>query len=245
DIVQFNNSQNSVKIWSVRSVDDTQERLRSDFEKYAIQYTPKQEGSKKKKDGQKIIELDKLTQFLASGRSEYLIQAINAKTELFDQPYQNLFTHDIKAEVIYLYWRMGMIADRLRQDRLAQLKEEDTDKVSSALLGVSGTYWIVYCTNKLVSSENKTIAAQLRLDKQKGDDFEGALEKYVAHALDMYFDVAIDTYDDETYGSVRSALRSPRFLQKFDQKLNNKLASKVKSIKLPSLSHAIKSAKAD
>ncbi|WP_374353090.1 AIPR family protein, partial [Chitinimonas sp.] len=31
DIVQFNNSQNAVKIWSVRSVDDTQVRLRSDF----------------------------------------------------------------------------------------------------------------------------------------------------------------------------------------------------------------------
>lgn len=241
DIVRYNNSQNAVKIWAVRSVDDTQERLRSDFSKNGISYAPKQEGARKNLNGKNIIDLDKLTQYLASTKVEYLIQAINAKTELFDQPYQNLFTHDIGAKSIYLNWRVGLVADELRQDRLDALKNGSTDRVSISLLGVSATYWIVFCAAKIIGTENKALDGALNLDKQLDVSFDNALKKYITAALDLYFDVAIDTYDEEQFGSVRSALRSPRFLQKFDQKVTNKLAGKIKQIKLPSLVSVLKS----
>ena len=243
DIVRYNNSQNAVKIWAVRSVDDTQERLRLDFDKENISYAPKQEGARKKNNGKDVIDLDKLTQFLASTKSDYLIQAINAKTELFDQPYQNIFTHDISAGFVYLYWRVGAVADEVRKNRLDALKSKGTDKVSIALLGVSATYWIVYCASKIILAENKSIDTVLSLGKQKDISFGNALSKYVLAALDFYFDVAIDTYDEDSFGSVRSALRSPKFLQKFDQKANNKLAGKVSLMKLPNLSSVLKSIK--
>lgn len=243
DIVRYNNSQNAVKIWAVRSVDDTQERLRSEFLENSITYAPKQAGTKQRRDGQKIIELDKLTQYLASTNGDYLIQAINAKTELFDQPYQNIFTHDISPAYVYLYWRIGILADSSRQDRISKLKEDQVDKISSSLLGVSGSYWIIFCAAKLISAENKSLATQLKLKKQLTEEFESALKKYVHSALDFYFDIAIDTYDEETFGTVRSALRSPKFLQKFEQKFNNKLASKIKQYKLPALAHTLKSIK--
>lgn len=241
DIVRFNNSQNAVKIWAVRSVDDTQEHLRTEFEKFKIQYAPKREGTKSKRDPNRIIELDKLTQFLASARHEFLIQAINSKTELFDQPYQKLFDHNTRAAPIHLSWRTGILSDEIRQERAGSLKSGG-DKISNALLGVSGTYWIIYCTNKLINAANPTLYSQLDLQKQLSPEFDGALKKYTLAAIDMYFDTAIDTYDEDEFGSVRSALRSQRFLQKFDQKINNKLAGKIKSLKLPQLASALKSA---
>jgi hypothetical protein len=243
DIVRYNNSQNAVKIWAVRSVDDTQERLRAEFRKSGISYAPKQEGARKKANEKDSIDLDKLTQYLASTKIEYLILAINAKTELFDQPYQNIFTHDISASYVYLCWRIGVTSDDIRKSRLDTIKKDNPDKISIALLGVSATYWIVYCAAKIINAENKSVDSILSLPKQLDKNFDSALSKYIIAALDFYFDVAIDTYDEETFGSVRSALRSPRFLQKFDQKANNKLAGKIKSLKLPSLSAALKSIK--
>jgi AIPR protein len=241
DIVQFNNSQNAVKIWAVRSVDDIQERLRVEFDGIGISYAPKQEGKKKRKDDIKIIELDKLTQFLASTHGEYLIQAINNKTELFDQPYQNIFMHNIKTSKVYFYWRVGVLADAARINRLQDLKSEN-DRISNSFLGVSGTYWIIYCCSRLIGNLNKTFESILDVERQISKEFEGALLKYVEAALDIYFDAASDTYDENEYGSVRSALRSPRFFQNFERKLSNKLASRAKLLRLPQLSAAIKSA---
>lgn len=50
EIVRFNNSQNTVKIWTVRAVDDIQEHLRKEIEKVGLIYAPKQAGSRTRKD---------------------------------------------------------------------------------------------------------------------------------------------------------------------------------------------------
>ena len=86
-------------------------------------------------------------------------------------------------------------------------------------------------------------AHQLDLSKQISPEFNNALKKYISAALDIYFDTAIDTYDEEEFGSVRSALRSQKFLQKFDKKLNNKIAGKIKSLKLPGLVNVLRTIK--
>lgn len=44
DIVRYNNTQNAVRIWSVRAADDLQQTLRSEFKAVGIDYAPKQEG---------------------------------------------------------------------------------------------------------------------------------------------------------------------------------------------------------
>lgn len=243
DIVRFNNSQNAVKIWAVRSVDETQERLRSDFDKIGIKYAPKQEGSKKKRDAGNIIELDKLTQYLAASHVEYLIQSINNKAELFDQPYQKLYPHDARASDIFLAWKIGTISDEVRQDWVAQRKQSTGfDKQSSALLGVSGTHWIAYCCHKIIDALNKSDIGKIPIEKINTSEMNSVITKYAAEALDIYFDIAIDTYDEHEYGSIRSALRSPRFLEKFNLKLQNKL-QRVAGKRLPKLLHASKSSR--
>lgn len=77
EIVRYNNSQNAVKIWTVGAADDIQEQLRKEFSSAGINYAPKQEGSRKKKN-QSIIELDKVTQYLASSNISFKLSIIRA-----------------------------------------------------------------------------------------------------------------------------------------------------------------------
>jgi hypothetical protein len=50
DIVRYNNSQNAVRIWSVRSADNVQKVLREKFEQIGVSYAPKMAGARRKKD---------------------------------------------------------------------------------------------------------------------------------------------------------------------------------------------------
>ena len=129
DIVRYNNTQNAVRIWSVRAADDLQQTLMSDFKSVQIDYAPKQEGSRRKKD-LRTIELDKVTQFLASSHNEFLIQAIANKGELFDQPYQKLFYKGVPATEVYLSW-LGSV-DGFDQDEACG----DCDDGCEILLGL-------------------------------------------------------------------------------------------------------------
>ena len=78
----------------------------------------------------------------------------------------------------------------------------------------------------------------------KADSYRGALRKYVELAIDLYFDLASDTYDPTEFGSPRRAMRSAKFLQRIAQKLDNKIISlKGKKTKLPDLEAAVRSTK--
>ena len=73
---------------------------------------------------------------------------------------------------------------------------------------------------------------QVTLTKMNTDQFKNALNKYVEAAIDIFYDTAIDTYDEE-YGSFKSTLRSSKFLQKFDSKVNNKITRMLSEKKKP------------
>ena len=117
--------------------DNIQNQLRAEFEKCGISYAPKQEGTRKKRSIS-IIELDKVTQFLASHEQSYLIQAINNKSELFDEPYQKIFKQGIKARTVYLAWLIGSLADLARQERLKALKAKEALIYSADLFPLRG-----------------------------------------------------------------------------------------------------------
>ncbi|MBX5171395.1 AIPR family protein [Rhizobium sp. NZLR1b] len=219
DIVRYNNSQNAVRIWSVRAADDLQKILRAEFKAVAIDYAPKQEGSRRKKDPS-TIELDKVTQYLASTENEYLIQAIANKGELFDQPYQKLFYKGIKAPNVYISWLIGGAADAERQNLLNGLNGDP----NGGLLGVTSSYWIVYCTYKMLLKFTNIESPHFTLARMQSRDFQAALKKYVTKATDIFYDAAVDTYDRDEYGSFKSTLRSSKFLQKMDGKLNARIA---------------------
>jgi hypothetical protein len=237
EIVRYNNSQNAVKIWTVRAVDDIQESLRREFNRVGIQYAPKQEGSRKKKNSS-IIELDKVAQFLASSEQQFLIQAIDNKSELFDQPYQKIFKRGMKATIVYLAWLIGGLADQERQKLVDGL---GTDP-NSSLLGVTSDYWIIYCTYKIIGKMTDAHAASITLEKMKLVEFTNALTKYVVEAASMFYDAAVDTYDRDEYGSFKSTLRSTKFLLKIDSKLNSRI-TKLKPKSLPDLGAVCRSAK--
>jgi AIPR protein len=237
EIVRYNNSQNAVKIWTVRAADDIQEQLRKEFSSAGITYAPKQEGSRKKKNPS-IIELDKVTQYLASSEQKYIIQAIDNKSELFDEPYQKLFKKGIKASTVYLAWLTGSLADSERQKLVDGLGSDP----NASLLGVTSGYWIVYCTYKILAKFSDINSPHLSLPKMKTNDFNGALKKYIIRAASMFYDAAVDTYDRDEYGSFKSTLRSAKFLQKIDSKINSRIV-KLGPKSLPDLVSVYKSAK--
>jgi hypothetical protein len=150
EIVRYNNSQNAVKIWTVRAADDIQERLRRELAKIDVVYAPKQEGSRKKKS-KDTIELDKVTQYIASSERPFLLQAIDAKTELFDEPYQKIYKRDIKPETVYLAWLAGRLAEDERVTLLNILRSGADP--NAGLLGVAATYWIIFCSYKSPSGD--------------------------------------------------------------------------------------------
>jgi hypothetical protein len=245
DIVRFNNTQNAVRIWTVRAADKIQEALRNSFLKIGVDYAPKPEGSRSQPKGDKVISLDRIAQFLAARNSNTLIAAVKEKSELFDRYYPDVFAHGISAEDVYLTWQLGVLADSARQERLDDLtRQKDNDKTLTALLGVAGTYWTVFCASKFVQDLNQQ-PMKLTLQTMDADAFRNALRKYVSRGLDEYISISIDTYEVDEYRSVRSALRSPRFLQKFVQKLANKTAVIKKEKKtLPQLDGALQAGKA-
>lgn len=235
EIIRYNNSQNSVKIWTVRAVDEIQERLRQEFAKLGISYAPKQSGSRRKKESA-IIELDKVTQYLASAEQDYLIQAINNKSELFDQPYQRLFGRDTKATDVYLAWLVGNLAEEERKKLFTAVKDDE----SASLLGVASSYWIIFSAYKIISNQDSFRKDSISLEKMVTEDFKNSLRKYAIKATEIFYEAAIDTYEREEYGSIKSCFRSSKFLQKISAKLGMK-ASKLKG--LPNLTGAAKSAK--
>jgi len=179
-----------------------------------------------------------VTQYLASSEQRYLIQAIDNKSELFDEPYQKLFRKGIKASVIYLAWLIGNLADTERQKVIDGLGDDP----NASLLGVTSGYWIIYCTYKILAKLCDLNAPQLTLHRMKTQEFRNALTKYVSRAVSMFYDAAVDTYDRDEYGSFKSTLRSAKFLQKIDSKFNNRIL-KLETKSLPDLVAVCKSAK--
>ncbi|AYG67103.1 MULTISPECIES: AIPR family protein [unclassified Rhizobium] len=237
DIVRYNNSQNAVRIWSVRAADDLQQTLRAEFKAVGIDYAPKQVGSRRRKD-LKTIELDKVTQFLASTQNEFLIQAIANKGELFDQPYQKLFYKGIPASEVYLSWLVGKIADEERQLTLKELGEDE----NSGLLGVTSAYWNIFSVYKLFEKAPAWKSPHVTLQKMQASEFNNAVRKYVKKAVELYYDAALDTYDRDEYGSFKSALRSSKFLQKMEGKIKIRV-TRVAPKSLPDLVNVCKSIK--
>ncbi|HEY0621496.1 AIPR family protein [Sphingomonas sp.] len=235
DIVRYNNSQNAVRIWSVRSADNIQKSLRKDFQSIGVSYAPKLEGARRRKD-MAIIELDKVAQFLASGYPEYLIPAIANKGELFDEPYQTIFFKGITAKDVYLAWLVGNLAEAKRLKLQSDLKDDD----NSGLLGVTSTYWISYAARKLIEKRNDFASKVITLECMTRKEFKSALEKYIDASAEAFWDAAVDAYDED-FGSFKSALRSSAFFKKVDSKLSLRITKILSRKEVPELKQVCKS----
>ena len=237
DIVRYNNSQNAVRIWSVRSADNIQKALRKSFESIGVNYAPKLEGARRKRDLD-IVELDKVTQYIAATQSEFLIQAIANKGALFDQPYQKPYPKGVKAQDVYLAWLIGNIADEKRADLFESLEDDE----NAQLLGVTSTYWISYVTKKIIDKRRAFSAEKISLECMKSKEFNNALGKHVQMAAEMFFDAAVDSYDRDDYGSFKATLRSSKFLTKIDSKIGLRI-SRIKGNQVPDLKAVCRSLK--
>lgn len=239
EIVRYNNSQNAIKIWTVRAVDDIQGRLRKELKKIGVDYAPKQAGARKK-HSENNIELDKITQYLASSKRDFLTQAVNNKSELFDEPYQKLYRRDIKAEEIYLAWTIGNMAEDERQALSDKLKANQ----DRHLIGVPSRYWIIYCVYKLLDEFSNIHSSSITLEKLILPEVKNTLRKYVIEAADLFYDIAVDTYEKDAFGTYKSAFRSQRFLEKVESKLDRRIVRLGEGKKkLPALERVAKSAK--
>jgi hypothetical protein len=203
----------------VRAVDDIQNQLCREFAASNINYAPKQEGARKTRNPS-IIELDKVTQYLAASQESFLLQAIDNKGELFDQPYQKLFRRRIKAPEVYLTWLTGNFADEERQRLVDGLGND----ANSGLLGVASCYWIIYCAYKLMERLSHVRSAHITSERIITMEFSNVLRKYAKMAATMFYDAAVDTYDRDEYGSFKSTLRSAKFLQRINSNINSRIA---------------------
>lgn len=236
DVVRFNNSQNAIKIWTVRAVDSTQEKLRSAFNKIGIDYAPKQSGSRKRKSG-KIIELDRVAQFLAAQNPALLIQAINNKGELFDQPYSEIFYPNIEAKTVLLAWLLGLACD---QARITQLNESEDDEESTGLFAVAATFWIIFIAYNIISKHSDLDSTHITLEKINTEPVKNYLAKIAETAVEIFYTQAVDTYGDgEEFGSYKSTLRSIKFLQKIEKKSDFKVRNLKRVQKLDNICKAI------
>lgn len=237
DIVRYNNSQNAVRIWSVRSADNIQKKLRKEFEAIGVIYAPKLEGARRKRDLD-IIELDKVAQYIAASQTEFLIQAIANKGALFDQPYQKLFPKGVKPQDVYLAWLIGNIADEKRAALYETLEEDE----NAQLLGVTSTYWISYVTKKIIDKRKAYSAEKISLACMKTAEFRSGLAKHVQHAAEMFFDAAVDSYDRDDYGSFKATLRSSKFLSKIDSKIGLRIG-RLRKGQVPDLKNVCRTLK--
>jgi hypothetical protein len=186
-------------------------------------YAPRPDNRRYRGKTERVIQLDRLAQFLASS-GDNLIEAVEAKSELFDRYYQDIFPHSLTPEAVYLAWQLGTVADEARQTRLGELRKQGAaDPVQTALLGVAGTYWIVHCASQILVALNQK-PYHFDLKQMDHANFRSATAKYVAAATDIFVELAIDGYDSEEYPTVRQALRSPKFAKKIQQKLSNRVA---------------------
>ena len=240
DVVRFNNSQNAIKIWTVRAVDATQERLRREIEVIGLKYAPKQSGSRQRRNTREIIELDRLAQFLAAQHSEFLIQAIDNKAELFDQPYSKIFYQGITAAIVLLAWQLGNICE---EKRIEELNSLGKNAPTAGLLAVTSTFWIVFTATKIIQKYSNTQSTYLTLERINTDTFRNALAKIVDTALEIYYLQAVDTYGDgKEFGTYKSTLRSTKFLQLLEPKIDFKVTQlgKLKSGKPAALENTAK-----
>lgn len=227
DVVRFNNSQNAIKIWTVRAVDGIQERLRRDFDKLGLNYAPKQAGSRRKRDTSKIVELDRLAQYLAAQQSNFLIQAIDNKAELFDKPYSELFYPQISSASILLAWSLGNICE---EKRIEQLEDLEENSPAAGLLSVTSTFWIIFVAYKILKKYSDLNSSHITVEKIHTPAFRVALAKQVDFAVEFYYLQAVDTYGDGTeFRTYKSALRSTKFLQLLEPKIDFKITQLGKS----------------
>lgn len=243
DVVRFNNSQNAIKIWTVRAVDSVQERLRREFETLRINYAPKQSGSRRKRDSSRIIELDRLAQYLAAQRNQFLIQAIDNKAELFDQPYSQLFYPQITSASILLAWQLGNICE---QKRIEQLEELGKKSHSAGLLAVTSTFWIIFVARKIIEKFSDLDSPHITVNRINSAAFRNALARIVDIAVEIYYLQAVDTYGNgNEFGTFKSTLRSSKFLQLLEPKIDFKVSqlSKLKTNKPSALENVAKNIK--
>lgn len=243
DIVRYNNTQNPVKLSAVRLLDPVQEALRQRFTAIAYKYAPKQEGARSPRSAHRI-ELDRITQYLASTSENTVLEAVSRKAELFDRHYKSLFPRSLRAEWVFLVWLLG---NQVEKERTALLEAQDdpNDPVMHAILGINGTPWSIFVANYLIEKVGLD-PTKLKLEKMTSKDFENALAKYARRAVELYSDIAINilTANEGTSGlaSPRNQIRVRTFLDKLKRTLSLRNA-KIASWKLPKLQAVIASVK--
>ncbi|MBO7752345.1 AIPR family protein [Burkholderia pseudomallei] len=232
DIVRYNNTQNPVKLSSVRLLDPIQEALRQSFEKIGYSYAPKQEGARLARNPKKI-ELDRVAQYLAAVSEDTILDAVRRKSDLFDRSYKVIFPRGLQAERVFLAW---LLAQEVERERIELLKANDggDDPVMKSILGIHGTPWGIYVASTLIDQCGSDLT-KLSLAKMDTVDFRNALAKYAKKAMELYSEIAVNivTSADEN-ANVRNEIRLRPFLDKLKRTLSLRMA-KSQSWKLPRL----------
>jgi len=115
NIVRFNNTQNSVKSFDLRSNDKVQSRLREEFEILSIEYVHRRRGSGR--SAAFAIHAEAIAQLLAAFHGEFNT-AIRRKADLFeeDSKYESIFSVSTTAAHVFLVQALADAIDKYKRD---------------------------------------------------------------------------------------------------------------------------------
>ena len=216
DIVRYNNTQNPVKLSAIRLLDPIQEGLREAFARIDYLYAPKQEGARQSKNARRI-ELDKVTQYLASMSDETILEAVTRKMELFDRFYKSVFPRGLAPERVFLAWLIAQEVE-IAREVLLTASNDNTDKVMKTILGIHGTPWGIYVANQIIDHSGSDMS-KLTLARMNTADFRNAVSKYAKKAMELYSEIAVNVVNADEDENIRNVIRVKPFLDKLKRNL--------------------------
>lgn len=229
DIVRYNNTQNPVRLSAVRLLDPIQESIRSKLAPIGYKYAPKQEGAKLSRNKYRI-DLERITQYLASLSDETVLEAVAKKSDLYDKSYKTIFPRSLSAERVLLVW---LLALAIEEERISMVDSVGkSDAIMSAILGIHGTPWGLYVAERLIEKGGNDLS-RLTLSKINSPEFYAAIEKYAKKAMELYTELAVNILSgDDGQANPRNTMRVQKFLITLKRQLILRV-SKPGALRLP------------
>jgi len=232
EIVRYNNTQNPVKLSAVRLLDPIQESLRQRLSVHDYTYAPKQEGAKLLRSS-KRIELERITQYLASVADDTILEAVAKKADLYDKLYKSIFPRTITAERVLLIWKLALAVEECRMETLDSVATDDP--VMAAILGIHGTPWSLYVANQLLEKVGGDLS-RLSLTWLASEGADPVIHKYAVKARELYTEIAVNIMSGEEFAqNPRNSIRTRGFLERLKRLLALRIA-KPSSFRLPKFS---------
>lgn len=237
-IIEYNNSQNPIKIWDMSSQDPVQKRLKRELSNNDPSFyyitrrgetrpRSKPERAKYTRDGKfQSIDHALCGQYIASFKGLPAI-AYKNKGKIFNQYKETVFPHDIRVEEVVLVWQCGKIAEELIRSEMADAAKRGDEGRLRILKRGSKMFLVATMALILERRNGKHYLGKLSYEKASSKKTRARLKGYAVVALEWYIELLSELVD--TGGDLATLIKSQ---EDFYPKLKGRIESKWKIQKL-------------